>query len=414
MRRRRDDRHADVRAWPAVLATTLTVGVLAGGFAITDAGPTSFAAATVATLATLGVSAAAIHFFVTSRYRARERAAQRRVANLRNDSHDEKRERLALRELDRGLDMAPSESEALAVIRSTFERHLADQPMELHLVDPLEPVLVLAVATGNHDTRPGERTSPWDSLAASSGRTLVYETTDRPDACNHLRRRTGVARSAVAVPVTAAGGLLGVLYGFGLENEQPGPGDVEFLEDLAAVVGARLAILRTGGPSTSREAVDRLTGLPDRATMQSRVLNLLKERTPFAVAVADIDDFGAINESLGRDAGDRALELLAKVARRSIRPDDILGRIGGDELLFVLPRSLPDDATRAIERLREELVLAQAEPGHPGFTLSVGVVGSTAGDSIDEILHRAAEALQHAKGQGGNRVVVARPVRRTA
>ena len=77
----------------------------------------------------------------------------------------------------------------------------------------------------------------------------------------------------------------------------------------------------------------------------------------------------------------------------------------------MLPRTRPDDATRALERLREELVLAQSASTDPPFTLSIGVIGSTAGGTIEEILHRAAGALKHAKSQGGNRVVVAHSLR---
>ena len=85
------------------------------------------------------------------------------------------------------------------------------------------------------------------------------------------------------------------------------------------------------------------------------------------------------------------------------------GFSGGNELLFILPRTMPDDATRALERLREELVLAQSVSGDPTITMSIGVIGSTTGGTIEALLHRAAGALNHAKSQGGNRVVVAQP-----
>jgi diguanylate cyclase (GGDEF)-like protein len=155
------------------------------------------------------------------------------------------------------------------------------------------------------------------------------------------------------------------------------------------------------------DEIDKLTGLPDRAAMQDRVLRMLRDRQPFTVAVADIDGFGKLNEAQGSDVGDRALQLIARVGRKAIRPGDIIGRIGGDEFLFVLPRTSPEDATRAFERLREELTLAQADATVPSFSLSIGVIGSGSGGTIEEILHRAAGALDHAKSQGGNRVVVA-------
>lgn len=390
-------------ALPVALAsavTTLVVGEfgsLAGLLCIVVPGIVSAVA-----------TAIAVHVALIRRHRERERTSNRKLSNSRRELHDEKQERAVLRELDGALDVAATETAATDVIRDAFSKHLGMQPMELHLVDAVDPVLELVVATGDHRTKEGLRTSPWDSLAARTGTTLVYPSTDRLDVCPHLQSRLHTPMSAIAVPVNVMGRLLGVLYGLGPEGQQPGVGDVKFLEDVARLIGARLAILRAStATAATADNVDKLTGLPDRAAMQERVLRLLRDRQPFTVAVADIDGFGRLNETHGRALGDRALQLLARVSRKAVRPGDIIGRIGGDEFLFVLPHTSPDDATRAFERLREELVLAQTAQSDPQFTLSIGVIGSSSGGTIEEILHRAAGALSHAKGQGGNRVVVA-------
>ena len=162
-----------------------------------------------------------------------------------------------------------------------------------------------------------------------------------------------------------------------------------------------------GGQSGDQRNAIRLTGLPDRDAMQSRIIQLLEERQPFTVAVADIDDFGTLNAQHGRAAGDRALQTAALVSRRTIRPEDVVGRIGGDELLLLLPRTSAADAGRALERLREELVLELSNAACPAFTLSMGVIASDAAATIEDVLHKAAAALAHARADGGNRVVVA-------
>lgn len=390
-------------AFPVALASALTTvvagdpGSVVGAFSIA-------VPAIVAAIAT----AVTVHLGLVRRHRERERTMNRKLSNTKRELHDEKQERSVLRELDAALDVAATESAAIDVVRESFAKHLSMQPMEFHLVDAVDPVLELAVATGDHATKPGVRTSPWDSLAARSNTTLVYATTDRLDVCPHLRDRLHSPMSAIAVPVNVMGRLLGVLYGLGPAGQQPGFGDVKFLEDMGRLIGARLAILRASSmTAATADNVDKLTGLPDRAAMQERVLRLLRDRQAFTVAVADIDDFSRLNETQGREAGDRALQLLARIARKAVRPGDIIGRIGGDEYLFVMPQTNPDDATRAFERLREELVLAQATTNDPQFTLSIGVIGSSSGGTIEEILHRAAGALTHAKTQGGNRVVVA-------
>lgn len=400
-----------------LVAAAVAIPVALAGAAAVVAAGTHDTTTVLASTAGPGIVAAiatatTVHFLLVRRQRRRERSANRRLAAAKRDLHDERNERSVLRELDRGLAQAPTEGAAIDTIEAMFNRHLAMQPMELHLVDPVDPVLNLILATGEHRTRPAQRSSPWDSVAARTNQTLVYDSTDRLDVCPHLRSRVQEPMAAIAVPLNAMGRLLGVLYGLSPEGQEPAPGDVTFLEDLASSLAARIAILRASAAVTSRsDHVDRLTGLPDRCAMQDKVLRMLRDRVPFTVAVADIDGFGALNEGAGRDAGDRALQLLAQVARKTVRPGDLIGRIGGDELLFVLPRTQPDDATRALERLREELVLAQSTTTDPPFTLSIGVIGSGSGGTIEQILHRAAGALQHAKTQGGNRVVVAQPAK---
>jgi len=333
-------------------------------------------------------------------------AADDAVASARHDLVAARDERAVLRELGSGLDRAGNESEALAVLEDVLTRRLP-RSTELHLVDPVDPVLTLVSETGSRDRNPSQPTSPWDSLAARNNTVLVHETTDHTDVCSHLKARCVEPVAALAVPVTVTGRLLGVLYVFADEGTVFEPTEITLAEDLAATVAARFAVLRSAARPDRAEAVDRLTGLPDRDAMQTRVIRLLEDRQPFTVAVADIDGFGALNETHGRDTGDRALQTTARVSRRTIRPEDLVGRIGGDEFLFVFPRTDADDASRALERLREELVLELSTGGDPTFTLSIGVIASDAAATIEDVLRRAAEALQHARHRGGNRVVVA-------
>lgn len=396
--------------------TAVTVAGIVGVTVALVAGAASLASGTVGIVAAIAGPALAavivapwlIARFALAPQRDEIRLANERVAEARLALHDERTTRSMLRELDRGLDQVADEREALALIRQALTRWLVDRTAELHLVDPVDPVLALAVTTSEDDL-PSARVSPWDSLAARTNTTLCYSSTDRLDVCSHVESRLLAPAAAVAVPLNATGRLLGALYVFDREDTEWNPDDVADFEDMADIVAARLAILRSSAPSRSADAIDRLTGLPDRSAMQERVIRLLETRQAFTVAVADIDEFTQLNRVYGREAGDRALQTAARVARKAMRPDDVVGRIGGDEMLFILPRTTPDDATRALERLREELVLAQSITDDPTFTLSIGVIGSASGGTIEELLHRAAGALTYAKNQGGNRVVVAQP-----
>jgi len=153
--------------------------------------------------------------------------------------------------------------------------------------------------------------------------------------------------------------------------------------------------------------LDPLTALPNRSLLLDRLeqalLRLRRSRKLLAVAFLDVDDFKSVNDGLGHAAGD---ELLVQVARRlsaRIRPDDTLGRLGGDEFL-VLCESLRgrEDAEVVARRLAN----AFAEPFElaRGVTIavqaSIGVVVGGAGSDAHELVAAADGAMYAAKQRG--------------
>lgn len=388
-----------------VALASAAAGVLANWFTPIEYRGSATIAAAAATAAIVAVITA--RSLVVRRLLGTLRKSNRQLARVRGQLEDEQAERAALRDFVRAIDAAPDEAAVLAVAEDAFSRHLAPHSAELHLVDRVDPILALAFATGHHVPLRDNRPSPWVSLAGRTSSTLVYETTDDSEVCPHLAGRLTDPVSAVAVPLVVAEGLLGVLYTFGPNGKRPGGHDVAYVEDFAIALAGRLAVIRSSTVEPLDDRIDRLTGLPDRATTQRRLLAMIGDRRSFTIAVADIDDFGHINDIAGRDAGDRALEILAATARKAVRPIDVVGRIGGDELLFIFPDTTPDDAVKALERLREALFLTQSTAESANFTLSIGVIGSSYGGPIDKVLLRAADALRYAKSEGGNRVVLA-------
>ena len=158
-----------------------------------------------------------------------------------------------------------------------------------------------------------------------------------------------------------------------------------------------------------RARIDDLTGLLNRKELMDRLDGLVAggERD-FAVLWCDIDRFKEINDIRGHAAGDAVLEALGERIRGCLQtPDDLGGRIGGDELMVVL-RGVNDlhAATQAAERLR----CAAAEPipfegGTIVASLSIGVTLALHDEGVDAILARADDAMYKAKEQGRNRVV---------
>jgi diguanylate cyclase (GGDEF)-like protein len=147
---------------------------------------------------------------------------------------------------------------------------------------------------------------------------------------------------------------------------------------------------------------DPLTGLGNRRLFAER-LDAALSATPapegVAVLLLDFDNFKAINDSLGHDAGDQVLVDVGGRLRTAVRPDDTVARLGGDEFAVLLPR-LADarQATEAAERVLR--VLAPVVPVK-GFELqvraSLGLAVRDAGQDGDTLLRNADVALYHAK-----------------
>ncbi len=142
---------------------------------------------------------------------------------------------------------------------------------------------------------------------------------------------------------------------------------------------------------------------------------------PFSVCIFDLDHFKTINDRFGHLAGDRVLTAFAERARGTIRAMDLVGgaegnrsfgRYGGEEFIVILPATTVDGARRCAERVR----LATAdEPFDDVFkiTLSAGVSEYRLGESIEDTLRRADNALYLAKQNGRNQVQCQQSVKET-
>ncbi|WP_298956428.1 GGDEF domain-containing protein [uncultured Methylobacterium sp.] len=152
---------------------------------------------------------------------------------------------------------------------------------------------------------------------------------------------------------------------------------------------------------------DRLTGLSNRRGLDEAVAaEALRARRPgggFALILADVDHFKAINDLHGHRAGDEVLAALSAALRAGIRADDVLGRWGGEEFMVVCPDTGLAAAAALAEDLRRR-VEATRLPGVGRRTCSFGVAALTPGESVESLVARADAALYRCKRQGRNRV----------
>ncbi|MBK6852571.1 MAG: GGDEF domain-containing protein [Burkholderiales bacterium] len=128
-----------------------------------------------------------------------------------------------------------------------------------------------------------------------------------------------------------------------------------------------------------------------------------------AVALLDIDNFKKLNDSLGHQAGDAALQFLSRRVGELLRPNDTLARYGGEEFVVLLPATTTDEAQQALTRLQRLLSaeLFMHENRQTFVTFSAGVTLYRPGEALEAALQRADEALYEAKRTGKNRTCIA-------
>jgi len=125
------------------------------------------------------------------------------------------------------------------------------------------------------------------------------------------------------------------------------------------------------------------------------------------VMMLDIDHFKHINDLYGHASGDEALRQVAHCVRKTLREQDVAGRLGGDEFSLVLPDTQANDAVNLAERIVGLLGQRQTQTRQTRVSLSFGIVQMNPNESVDEALRRADQALYEAKRQGRGRAVIA-------
>jgi diguanylate cyclase (GGDEF)-like protein len=160
-------------------------------------------------------------------------------------------------------------------------------------------------------------------------------------------------------------------------------------------------------------STDYLTGLLNRRAFLEHALKLAalqaRRREPLTVLIFDLDHFKSINDRFGHGIGDDVLKLFAEVARKSLRTNDIVARLGGEEFAAIVPATT-DIATMIANRLRVAFQNAAVTVGgyDIGATVSVGAATALPPvTDIDALIARADEALYRAKRDGRNRLQAA-------
>ena len=179
---------------------------------------------------------------------------------------------------------------------------------------------------------------------------------------------------------------------------------VEIEQELEA---ARAAAEQAAQRATTLAETDELTGVASRRKalrwLDRAIAEARTTRRPLSLAIFDIDHFKRVNDQFGHAVGDEVLKRIAGTAANVVRVNDLVGRLGGEEFLAVLPGADTPLALVIAERLRAAIEAAGGEPDQgPRVTASIGVATMGPDTTATQLLHLADCALYEAKKAGRN------------
>lgn len=160
---------------------------------------------------------------------------------------------------------------------------------------------------------------------------------------------------------------------------------------------------------------DTLTGLPNRLLLRERMSQSLarakRHHGQFAVLFVDLDDFKTVNDTYGHRVGDEVLQQIAAHLTDSVRDEDTVARIGGDEFVVLSEHVQDDPSARIAARRIQDAVAAEcvtksarADTIHVQVTCSIGIaLCPRDGASLDDLINRADTAMYRAKRAGKDR-----------
>jgi diguanylate cyclase (GGDEF)-like protein len=217
--------------------------------------------------------------------------------------------------------------------------------------------------------------------------------------------------SEVGVPILVEGESWGEVYATTAPGQPRFRGeDVRFLETVAGQLAVAIGRAELFSRVSRLAYEDPLTGLANRRALEERlqraVARAADRKVPLAVLLCDVDELKAINDDAGHDAGDRALQRVAKalVVAAAARPGSLVGRLSGDEFCVVMEGA-------SVEQARElggaTLANLNEEDGR-SILISCGAAALGGGvETLAELMRAADAALYRAKRNGGGQIFTA-------
>jgi diguanylate cyclase (GGDEF)-like protein len=210
--------------------------------------------------------------------------------------------------------------------------------------------------------------------------------------------RQAQAHAGLVVPIPGRQAPWGTVGISGTESHEWLPDEVAFAESVAATLGAAVRRYELENELQHQALHDSLTGLPNRALALDRIDRALvragRSGGLMAVLLLDLDDFKAVNDTLGHGVGDRLLKAIARRFEEVLPASDTVARLGGDEFVVVCEDLAGEDD---VALLAESLLAACAETlvldGRPlDVSVSIGVALAVPGDTDADTARLLSEA----------------------
>ena len=221
-----------------------------------------------------------------------------------------------------------------------------------------------------------------------------------------IRSDTSYVHSIACIPMVVYSDVIGVIN---VTNKKRG---MEFTDEdvhMLKAVADQAAVAVNKAQLWDLAVTDSLTGIYVRryfmVKLQEEVLRAERYDKPLAVVMADLDRFKKINDTYGHDAGDRALQAIAKFFQKNIRDVDAVARYGGEEFVMLIPDADQGAAFCLAQRLRKELAKVNLDD-LPPITMSLGIAAYPSdGTDIEELIKKADAAMYEAKRRGRDKAV---------
>ena len=174
---------------------------------------------------------------------------------------------------------------------------------------------------------------------------------------------------------------------------------------------SRMAAIHEARQARELAETDALTGLANRRRVMADLDRLIIEARRFSdslmLVVFDIDHFKQVNDTFGHIEGDKVLQRVSQIALNQARDFDLIGRVGGEEFVWIIPRTSQAQAQQMAERLRQAVSHGSSVGEVPNVTISIGLAKLSSGDTSLTLFSRADDALYAAKEAGRNLVKLA-------